>query len=88
MIPPNLGAREWLWSEGYRISDAAEFTEQNVKGDITGLSTRFVITGPEHKCQTGIGAEGIQTAAHMVRSTNEPETHAEYIESCVHEPVR
>jgi len=27
VIPPNLGAREWLWSEGYRISDAAEFTK-------------------------------------------------------------
>ena len=46
---PNLSARDRLRSEGYRISDAAEFTKQNVKGDIAGLSTSFVITGPEHK---------------------------------------
>ena len=49
VTPPNPSARDRLRSEGYRISDAAEFTKQNVKGDIAGLSTSFVITGPEHK---------------------------------------
>ena len=49
MIPPDLSARDRLRSEGYRVSDAAEFTKQNVKGDIAGLSASFVITGPEHK---------------------------------------
>ena len=49
MIPPNLSARDRLRSEGCRISDVAEFTKQDVKGDIAGLSASFVITGPEHK---------------------------------------
>ena len=88
VIPPNLSARDRLRSEGYRISDAAEFTKQNVKGDIAGLSTSFVITGPEHKRWTGIDAAGFQTVAHMARSTNEVETHAVYIALCAHEPVR
>ncbi len=49
MIPPDLSARDRLRSEGYRVSDAAEFTKQNFKGDIAGISASFVITGPEHK---------------------------------------
>ena len=49
MIPPDLSARDRLRSEGYRVSDAAEFTKRNFKGDIAGLSASFVITGPEHK---------------------------------------
>ena len=49
MIPPNLSTRDRLRSEGYRISDDAEFTKRNVEGDIAGLSASFVITGPEHK---------------------------------------
>ena len=88
MIPLDLSARDRLRSEGYRISDAAEFTKQNVKGDIAGISTSFVITGPEHKRWTGIDAAGFQTVAHMARSTNEVETHAVYIALCTHEPVR
>ena len=49
MIPPDLSARDRLRPEGYRVSDAAEFTKRNVKGNIAGLSANFVITGPEHK---------------------------------------
>ena len=37
MIPLDLSARDRLRSEGYRVSDSAEFTKQNFKGDITGL---------------------------------------------------
>ena len=72
---------------GYRISDAAKLTKQNLKGDITSLSISFAITGPEHKRQTGIDAAGFQTLAHMVRSANEVDTHPEYIEICANEPV-
>ena len=78
-----MSARDRLRSEGYRVSDAAELTKQNVKGDIAGLSASFVITGPEHKRWTGIDAAGFQTVAHMARPTNEVETHAVYIALCI-----
>ena len=48
VTPPNLSARDRLRSEGYRISDAAEFTKQNVKGDITSSPTSFVAKVPGH----------------------------------------
>ena len=88
MIPPTiLSARDRLRSEGYRISDAAEFTEQNAKGGITRLSISFTVTGPGHKRQTGNGVADFQTLAHMVRSTGEAGTHAGHMGLCRDEPA-
>ena len=88
MIPPNLSARDRPRSEGYRISGAAKFAQQNVKGNVTSLLIIFAVPGPAHKRRTDNGVAGLQTVAQVAKSIGKVGTRDGYITLCRDASVR